>query len=49
MSFCSPRHSAGLLAEKSGASLREVRTRMRHGDTRLTMRAYGRLNLRQPR
>ena len=47
VSFYSLRHSAGLLAEKGGASLREVMTLMRHGDPRLTMRTYGRLNLQQ--
>ena len=43
VSFYSLRHSAGLLAEQGGATLREVMTLMRHSDPKLTMRTYGRL------
>jgi integrase len=45
VSFYSLRHSAGVLAEEGGATLREVMTLMRHSDPKLTLRTYGRLQL----
>jgi excisionase family DNA binding protein len=45
VSFYSLRHSAGLLAEEGGATLREVMNLMRHSDPKLTLRTYGRLQL----
>jgi integrase len=45
VSFYSLRHSAGVLLESGGATLREVMTFMRHKDPKLTLRTYGRLQL----
>jgi len=43
--FYSIRHSAGLLAEANGATVREVMVLMRHSDPRLTLKTYGKLDL----
>ena len=43
--FYSLRHSAGILAEEGGATLREVMALTRHSDPKLTLRTYGRLRL----
>ena len=45
VNFYSLRHSAGLLAEQGGATIREVMSLMRHSDPKLTMKTYGRLRL----
>jgi hypothetical protein len=47
VTFYSLRHSAGLLAEQGGATLREVMALMRHSDPKLTLKTYGRLQSAQ--
>ena len=41
--FHALRHTCGVLAERGGATVREVMALMRHSDPKLTLRTYGRL------
>jgi integrase/recombinase XerC len=41
--FHALRHTFGVLAERGGATLREVTALMRHSDPKLTLKTYGRL------
>ena len=41
--FHALRHTPGVLAERAGATVREVMALMRHSDPKLTLRTYGRL------